>query len=152
MQQPPPGPPESSMEPPPPMQPPPPAAPPSSSPIVGTSTGISRRAGSMIAYLLGWLTGIIMLFVGKDDPEIRFNAAQSIIFFGAASIVDYILGIISHGNLFFSLIEGVIGIYVFVCWIVLLVRTYNADGNRVEIPLLGSTIAPFAEQLAGAVA
>lgn len=151
MQQPPPGPPEGPMEPPPPVTPPPAPPPSASSPMAGTSTGMSRQSGSLIAYALWWVTGLVMLFVGKDDPEIKFNAAQSIIFFGGYSIIEYVLGFLAPGSAFMALIRGVLGLYVFISWIVLLIRTHQADGNRVEVPLLGSVVAPFAEQLAAAV-
>lgn len=161
MQQPPPGPPEEgpsepTAPPPPPMQPPPPtpdAPAPMAPPPAGYSqpaapaTGMNRQTGSVIAYVLWWVTGIIMLFVGKDDPEIKFNAAQSIIFFGSISVIGEVLRYIP----FVWWIGGIIWLFGVIVWIILLIRVSQAGGNRVEVPLFGPVVAQYAERLANAV-
>lgn len=165
MQQPPPGPPpegpsepsasqpEPTPPPPPaPPPPPPPMTPPSASPppmysqpAAAPSSGMSRQTGSLIAYVLGWVTGIIMYFV-SNDSEVKFNAAQSIVFFGSLSIINVILGFIPviHWLSYF------VSLFGFICWIILLVRVSQSGGNRVQVPLVGSLVAQYAERIAGA--
>lgn len=161
MQQPPPGPPEEPSEPsatpPPPMQPPPPmteapppmAPPPPaySQPAMQSSSGMSRQTGSLIAYVLGWLTGIVMLFVSQDS-EVKFNAAQSIVFFGGLSVINLVLNFIPV----IHYVTILISLFGFVCWIILLVRVSQNGGNRVEVPLVGAMVAQYAEKLVGAAA
>jgi len=40
------------------------------------------RLGGLLAYLFGWVSGLVVLFT-QDDREVRFHAAQSVITFGS---------------------------------------------------------------------
>src|SRR5437588_1311749 len=71
----------------------PPSGPPPGQPMgqpSQSSTGMDKRTSSLLAYVLWWLTGIVFLFVGKDDSDVKYHAAQSIVFFGSYSIVQAI--------------------------------------------------------------
>ena len=70
MQNPPPGPPSG----------PPPGYP--QQPYQPATSSVDKKTGSFLAYVLWWVTGLIMLFVGKGDPDIKYHAAQSVVFFG----------------------------------------------------------------------
>lgn len=52
-----------------------------------STTGLSRRAGGVIAYLFGWVTGLMLFLTERRDAEIRFHAAQSILALGGATLV-----------------------------------------------------------------
>ena len=144
MQNPPPG--------PPPGQPPPPGYPqqPYQQPA---ASGVDKKTGAFLAYLLWWVTGLIMLFVGKGDPDIKYHAAQSVVFFGGVSVIRVILGIIGGfaipGAIF--AISGLIQLFAIVIWIICLVKAWSGGGARFQIPLLGGVVTPYAEQLANAV-
>jgi len=69
------------------MQNPPPAQ---------SAGGVDKRTGATLSYLLWWVTGIIFLFVGKNDPDIKFHAAQSIVFFAPISIIGALV-LVSQG-------------------------------------------------------
>jgi uncharacterized membrane protein len=144
MQNPPPG--------PPPGQPPPPGYPqqPYQQPA---ASGVDKKTGAFLAYLLWWVTGLIMLFVGKGDPDIKYHAAQSVVFFGGVSVIRVILGIIGGfaipGAIF--AISGLIQLFAIVIWIICLVKAWSGGGARFQIPLFGGVVTPYAEQLANAV-
>lgn len=142
MQNPPPGPPPGGQ---PPNYPPPAAA-----------SGIDKKTGAILSYLLGWVTGVIFLFVGKDDPDVKFHAAQSTIFFGSLTVIFWVMRFVDAFlpfavALFFSFILFIVGVFAFVVWIMCLVRANSGGGARFEIPLVGGVITPYAEQLANAV-
>lgn len=42
---------------------------------------LSSRLGGLLAYLLGWVSGLVVFFT-QADREVRFHAAQSVITFG----------------------------------------------------------------------
>jgi uncharacterized membrane protein len=160
MQNPPPGPPPSNPPPGPPSGTPPPGyqqGPPpgyqaGSQPATGS--GIDKRTGAFLSYLLGWITGLIFLFVGKNDPDVKYHAAQSLVFFGSLSVLNIILSIlsnISHALFFVGLISSLIGLFGFVMWIVCLYKAWSGGGARFEIPIVGSFVRPYAEQLANSV-
>ena len=152
MQNPPPGPPPGGQ---PPNYPPPGGQQPGGyqPPAAG---GIDKKTGAVLSYLLWWITGIIFLFVGKNDPDVKYHAAQSLVFFGGLTVIIWVLRIL--GSFTPSIISGIIGlvifalgIFSFVVWIMCLVRAAGGNGQRFQIPLVGSFVTPYAEQIANAV-
>jgi uncharacterized membrane protein len=149
MQNPPPGPPPGGQ---PPSYPPPgqqPGYPPA-------TAGVDKRTGAILAYLLWWITGIIFLFVGKNDPDVKYHAAQSTVFFGSISIIGFVLNRLSlfTGGLgiLLGLLAFLIWVFGVIVWVICLVRASSGGGARFEIPFVGGVITPYAEQLASAVA
>src|SRR2546430_17313452 len=150
MQNPPPGPPSGGQ---PPSHQPPGGPPPGYPPA---TAGIDKKTGAILSYLLGWITGIIFLFVGKNDPDVKYHAAQSLVFFGGLTVIIWVLRIL--GSFTPSIISGIIwlvifalGIFSFVAWIMCLVRAASGNWQRFPIPLVGSFVTPYAEQIANAV-
>jgi uncharacterized membrane protein len=131
------------------MQNPPPGPPPGGQPVA--SSGIDKRTGSTLAYLVTWLTGIIFLFVGKNDPDVKYNAAQSVVLFGSLQVLQILLGILSNFVGFFSLIGLLVWLVYIILWLVCLFKAWTGNGARFEVPILGGVITPYAEQLANSV-
>ena len=146
MQNPPPGPPPGQVPPPPPGYPQQPYQQPAAS-------GVDKKTGAFLAYLLWWVTGIIMLFVGKGDPDIKYHAAQSTVFFGSLSVVWIILDVV--GSLAplgaIGVINTLLWLFGVVMWIICMVKAWTGGGARFPIPLVGGVVTPYAEQLAGSV-
>lgn len=99
-----------------------------------TTFGLDKNIANAATYLLGWVTGLIFFLVEKEDKEIRFNAAQSIIFFGALQVLMFIPIIGQLATPFLGLI-GLIG------WIVLLVKSYQGETFRLPV------VAEYADKL-----
>src|ERR1700693_3203492 len=64
--------------------------------------GLAENVAGLLAYVLGWITGIIFLMIDKR-PWVRFQAAQSIVVFGGLTVIRIGLVVI-HG-----LIGGIFG-------------------------------------------
>ena len=102
-----------------------------------TSTGLNPNVAGLLCYLVGWVTGIIFLLIEKDNRFVRFHAIQSIIVFGAITVLSIILTILTgvFGFLgpmgFVSLILGaistIIWIIALILWIVLMVKAYQGE-------------------------
>ncbi len=116
---------------------------------------MDKKTSAILSYALGWLTGIIFLFVGKNDPDVKFHASQSIVFFGAVSVVDIVLSItgslLGALGIIFGLAGLAVAVFAVVVWIMAMVRANNAGGVRVELPFVGKFTAPYADRLAGSV-
>ncbi len=127
------------------MPPPPPSQP---APTGGASAvGSNKKTYSILAYIAGWITGLIFLFVGKDDPDVKWNAANSIVIFGALSILIFIVGLIPVVNLLvFPL--WLIGL---VYWVIFLVQGLQGNGERLPAPGLSGFINQYVDQLANSV-
>lgn len=103
----------------------------------GTSIGLDAPLAGLLAYALGWLSGLAMLLLEKRHPQVRFHAAQSLVLFGGATVwwvavamvawvpvLGWVLTIV--GLLFTPVFMGL--------WIYLMVRGYQlAD---VRLPLI----------------
>ncbi|MBV8630864.1 MAG: zinc-ribbon domain-containing protein [Silvibacterium sp.] len=114
----------------------------------GTS-GLQENVAGLLSYLLGWLTGIIFLLIDKR-PFVRFHAAQSIVVFGALTIIRIILsfaflggGVIGYS--IWGLLSTLIWVLGLILWIVLMVMAYQ--GKMFEVPIA----APIAKNIAGSV-
>jgi uncharacterized membrane protein len=123
-----------------------PAYPPMAMAPAGT-TGLQENVAGLLCYLLGWLTGIIFLLIDKR-PFVRFHAAQSIVVFGALSIIHFILSIAFLGSGFYGfglwlLIVRLIDLAGLIAWVVLMIMAYQ--GRMFEVPIA----APIAKNLAG---
>jgi len=126
------------------MPPPPPGQPaPMPGPMPGAqgSVGPNKKTYSILAYLFGWITGIIFLFVGKDDPDVKWNAAQSIVIFGGLSVIIFILQFIPIIHLL------VIPLWLigFIYWLIFLVQGLQGTGQRLQAPVIGSFINPYVD-------
>lgn len=138
---------------PPPYQPPayqPPAAPPPSgygAPVANDQ----KRNQAFLSYLVTWITGLIFLYgIKPKDPDTRYHAAQSIVFFGGLTVLSILVGIVAKiGPLsFLGIVGTVINLVTFVGWIYCLVKSWQDKGARFEIPIIGGFVTPYAEQLA----
>ncbi len=98
--------------------------------------GLEKNVAAALTYLLGWLTGLLFYLVEKD-PDIRFHAVQSVIFFGGLTILSLlpVLGWLLSPFLF---LIGLVG------WIVLLVKAYQ--GEKFKLPVIGGLAVKYAHR------
>ena len=97
-----------------------------------TSSGMEENVAGLLCYLFGWLSGLIILLIEKENKFVRFHAWQSIIVFAAFIIVMIVLGIIPVIG---WVVSSILGIVVFVLWIVLMYKAYK--GERYKLPWAG---------------
>ena len=123
-------------------QPPPPPGqrPPAAS---QSSTGLDPKLAGLLCYILGIITGLIFFLIEKSNGVVRFHAAQSILFSGSMIVVWIVLTILqfvilsislSLGSIF-SLLTMLLGLAVFVLWVVLLIKGYS--GEKWKLPVIG---------------
>ena len=104
-----------------------------------TSTGLEENIAGLLSYVLGWITGIIFLLIEKENKFVRFHAMQSIVTFGALTVISIvlsILAIIPYIGIVFSIIGWLIGVLGFILWIVLMIKAYQ--GAMYKVPWAGN--------------
>lgn len=113
-----------------------------------TSLGIRARTAGWLSYLFLWVTGLIFFLLEKENHFVRFHAMQSILFFGGLSILEAIIRFLEtllSYSVFpvfgFGVISSVVGLFSFICWIVLMVRA--SKGIYYKLPVIGD----FADKL-----
>lgn len=127
--------------------PPPAAAPPTGSAgSQETSTNMDPNLAALLAYLFGWVSGLIFYLVETKNKYVRFHALQSI-FLSIASVVVFVALSIIVGILAavpgLGLLVGLLGLVVnlglslgiFVLWIMLMIKAYQ--GEKWKLPIIG---------------
>jgi uncharacterized membrane protein len=89
--------------------------------------GLPKNTAAALAYVLWWLTGIIFLLIEKD-PFVRFHAMQSIIVFGALTILMFV-------PVIGWILSPLLWIVGFVLWLVLIFKAYQ--GEEFKLPFVG---------------
>jgi uncharacterized membrane protein len=112
-----------------------------------SSEGLAENVAGLLCYVLGWLTGIIFLLIDKR-PFVRFHAAQSIVVFGALTILKIGFGIVMGvggivGFGLWAMIATLLSLLTLVLWIFLMIKAYQHELFRVPIA------APIADGIAG---
>jgi uncharacterized membrane protein len=101
----------------------------------GTTTlGIQGNIAALICYLGGFVTGLIFMFIEKENKFVRFHAVQSIAVFGGLFILNMAIGLILPWSLK-GAFSSLIGVLSFVLWIVLMVKAYQ--GEEFRLPVAG---------------
>jgi uncharacterized membrane protein len=109
--------------------------------------GMAENVAGLLCYVLGWITGIIFLLIDKR-PFVKFHAAQSIVVFGALTVIRVGLAImIGSGGLIgfglWAMISLLISLVGVVLWILLMIKAYQHELFKLPIA------AGIAEGIAG---
>lgn len=85
-----------------------------------------------VSYLLGFVTGIIMLLLEKQSKFVRFHAMQSTILFGGVFVINIALGFIP----LLGWLAGILLSFVtFILWIVCMWKAFQ--GEMYKVPYVG---------------
>lgn len=90
--------------------------------------GLDENIASMLCYVAGWATGIVFLLAEKENQTVRYHAMQSLIAFGALTVIPFvpIVGWI------LSPFMAIIG---FVAWVICVYKAYQ--GEKFKLPVAG---------------
>jgi uncharacterized membrane protein len=111
------------------------------------STGLDQGVSCLLAYLFGWVSGLVFLVVERENAFVRFNAAQSILVSGAACAACAALSILSWipflGTLFFvaNVLMCLGAVSLVIVFIVL-----SFQGRRVCLPVIGPVAERWSER------
>jgi uncharacterized membrane protein len=118
-----------------------------------SSTGMQPNVAALLSYVLGWITGLIFFLIEKENKFIRFHAAQSLVVFGALTVLQIAIGIFS--GIFaaihlyflipvFTLLYPLIGLAGLVLWILLMIKAYQ--GEMFKLPIAGDMAEKMSEK------
>ncbi len=97
-----------------------------------SSTGLQENVGGVLAYLLGFISGIALLLLEKDNQTIRYHAMQSTVVFGGIFLLGIVLNFIPIIGTIISILLSPVSL---VLWIILMVKAYQ--GGRYHLPIAG---------------
>ncbi len=106
-----------------------------------TATRLPLNIVVALCYLWIWVSGIVMLVIERRNGTVRFHACQSILTFGALTLILFLLsflppvpfGIIYYLMLAIWAILIAVGAYL---WILLLLKAFQ--GKPYALPLIGN--------------
>ncbi len=129
------------------MPPPPPGQP----AMGGTpAVGSNKNLYTILAWaLLPPIGSLIFLFVGKDDPDVKYNAAEALVIHGVMLAVYIILWILTIITVFLGILLALWYLVWFVVWLVGLILALQAGGKRVNFPVLGPMVASYVPMVEG---
>jgi uncharacterized membrane protein len=120
-----------------------------SGPAPATASGLTSNVAGALAYILGFITGIIFLVIEpyKHDRFVRFHAMQSILYSAAGIVFRVGWGILVSALMSVSAWIGlllvpvglVISIALFGFWIFLMYQAYSQ--REFYIPIIGAIAA-----------
>lgn len=91
---------------------------------------LEPRLAAVLSYMLGIITGIILLRTERKDRFVRFHALQSTLFSSAVLVV--LLALVGVG---FELGALVLAVAAWAVWAILMLRA--ARGEIYQLPLIG---------------
>lgn len=115
------------------------------SPGATTSTGLDPRIAGLLAYALGWISGLVLYLIEKEHGEVRYHAAQSLIVSLAITALFIALGILTMIPFVGFLVVIVyipLALASFALWIYLMVQGYNL--RHIKLPIAGDMAEEWA--------
>lgn len=97
-----------------------------------TTIGVDANIAGFLCYLLGWISGLALFLIEKDNVTVRFHAMQSMITFGSITIICIASSAFHSLGIFVLPIINIIGV---VLWILLMIKVYQ--GQRYKLPVIG---------------
>jgi uncharacterized membrane protein len=110
-----------------------------------TSMGLEQPVAMMLAYMFGWISGLIFFFVEKQNRHVKFAAMQSIIL-GAAWftvwLTLFLFGLIPYVGILFGILNTLVSIGMVVLVVFLII--FGFQNKKMILPIIGE----MAERLA----
>jgi len=102
-----------------------------------TSIGLDANLTAALSYLLGFVSGIVVLVLEKDNRFVRFHALQSVLAFGAITLLWVLLNAVP----FLGFVLGVLIIIPgsAVVWLLMMFKAYQ--GEEFKLPIVGPIAA-----------
>jgi uncharacterized membrane protein len=93
-----------------------------------TSIGLQANVAALLCYVLGWISGLIIFLIEKENKFVRFHGLQSVIVFAGLNLISIILA--------FTIIVPIIVMFLSLAlWIILMITAYQ--GKKIKIPIAG---------------
>ena len=107
--------------------------------------GLDENLAGALCYLLGWISGIVVLVMEKDNKFVRFHALQSTLWFLLLMVVGWGVGLMSRlpfiggfwGVILWP-VTGLLGLVGVVSWIILMIKAHA--GEKFKIPIIGDVV------------
>jgi len=97
-----------------------------------SSLKMEANMAAILSYLLGFISGVIIYALEKENKFVRFHAMQSIVVFALLFILNIVAKALPVIGWFVTSLLGIIGI---ILWIILMIKAYQ--GEYFKLPFAG---------------
>jgi len=105
-----------------------------------TTVGMDANLAAALSYVFGWVSGLILFLIEKENKFVRFHAMQSILFSVAWIAVMVVLAITIVG----AFLIPVAGLIFFVLWIILIIKSFS--GETFKLPVIGDMAEKYSNK------
>lgn len=92
---------------------------------------MEQKVRGLLAYLFGWIGGLIVLFALKDNnDQTKFNACQSIVISVSSWVITFVVGFIPYVRT----LSGIISLLFFVMSVIGMIKAYKEEDY--ELPVI----------------
>lgn len=93
---------------------------------------MEANMAALLSYLLGFISGVIIYALEKENKFVRFHAMQSIVVFASLFVLNIVTKALPIVGWFATSLLGIIGI---ILWIILMIKAYQ--GEYFKLPFAG---------------
>ncbi len=93
---------------------------------------MNEKTKAAVSYVLGWITGLIMLVIEKDNKYVRFHAMQSVVVSGIMSILIAIVRLVPFLG---GLVGWALGVVTTLTMVYLIIQALA--GKEFKVPVVG---------------
>ncbi|MEA2015135.1 MAG: DUF4870 domain-containing protein [Actinomycetota bacterium] len=103
-----------------------------------SSTGMEPKIAVLLAYLFGWLGGLIIMILEKENKFVKWNALQALILgileVLCVIVISFLLGLIPFiGKFLFSRLGYVATVVLWIFGIVAIVQGFQGKSYRIPM-------------------
>lgn len=125
-----------------------------------SSTGLDENIAALLAYIFGWVSGLVFFLIEKDSKLVRFHAMQSILFNVCVLVLCIAMWIVTFVLILIAsqladIMGTLVGLLATLFWLVLsalilialvmcLIRAYQ--GKFFKLPIIGNLAEKFANK------
>ena len=124
-----------------------------------SSTGLDENIASLIAYLAGWVSGLIFFLIEKSSRLVRFHAMQAILLDAVIIVLAIVVAVViailviilgqisgalaSIASLLSGLLWLVLVVGILLVKVLCLIKAYG--GTMFKLPIIGNYAEKFSE-------
>lgn len=97
-----------------------------------TVFGIDENLEAVLCYVGFWITGLLFLFIEKNNRFVQFHAMQSVLIFMPLTIIVYLLGWIPYVG---WMLADIFGFFSLFLYFVLVIMAWR--GAKFRLPVAG---------------
>jgi uncharacterized membrane protein len=115
----------------------------------GPSTlGLDPNIAAFLSYLFSPISALIIFLMEKQNRFVRFHAMQALLSAATVIVIEVVLSVLNHipfvDILSVFLLGPLVGLAIFVIWIVLMVNAFQ--GKYFKLPVIGDYAEKYSNQ------